>query len=219
MTEPSSHDQRTEQILKVTRELLDNRGDRDALIGEIASAVGINRAIIYRHFSSKDELLAMTVVGYLRELEQELKKATNVASSPPARLMAMSDAYLSYGAAHPAFVDCAQTLMRIRGENILKSVQIERLALLGDAMNNCMSPLIDALEDGNAAGIFDVEDPALIANMLYSQGLGLLNLIGFQRSVTELDTGLPAMEGLPTEHIYAYARRAVLAIALPDPAV
>ena len=41
---------------------------RDAQIEDIARAVGINRAIVYRHFTGKEELFALTLVGYLDEL-------------------------------------------------------------------------------------------------------------------------------------------------------
>ena len=56
---------REKEILDATRALFDARGVRDAQIEDIARAVGINRAIIYRHFSGKEELFALTLVGYL----------------------------------------------------------------------------------------------------------------------------------------------------------
>ena len=53
-------------------ELFDESGVRDAQIEDIARAVGVNRAIIYRHFSGKEELFALTLVSYLDELETRL---------------------------------------------------------------------------------------------------------------------------------------------------
>ena len=55
-------------IIAATRGLFDERGVRDAQIEDIARAVGINRAIVYRHFTGKEELFALTLVGYLDEL-------------------------------------------------------------------------------------------------------------------------------------------------------
>ena len=43
---------REAEIISATRHLFDERGVRDAQIDDIARAVGINRAIIYRHFTS-----------------------------------------------------------------------------------------------------------------------------------------------------------------------
>src|SRR5664279_1163301 len=79
---------REKEILDATRALFDARGVRDAQIEDIARAVGINRAIIYRHFSGKEELFALTLVGYLDELHDTLAAADAAASEPADRLCA-----------------------------------------------------------------------------------------------------------------------------------
>ena len=61
--------EREKEIIAATRALFDAQGVRDAQIEDIAKAVGINRAIVYRHFSGKEELFALTLVGYLDELQ------------------------------------------------------------------------------------------------------------------------------------------------------
>src|SRR4051812_12239651 len=66
---------RERQILAETRRLFDESGVRDAQIEDIARAVGINRAIIYRHFSGKEELFALAVESYLEELRERLDDA------------------------------------------------------------------------------------------------------------------------------------------------
>ena len=38
-------------------------------MGEIARSAGINKALIYRAFDSKEELFVLTVASYLAELE------------------------------------------------------------------------------------------------------------------------------------------------------
>ena len=53
---------REAEIIAATRRLFDERGVRDAQIEDIARAVGINRAIIYRHFTGKEELFSLTLV-------------------------------------------------------------------------------------------------------------------------------------------------------------
>ncbi|MFI5428747.1 helix-turn-helix domain-containing protein [Aeromicrobium sp. UC242_57] len=67
---------RKREILEATRSLFDERGVRDAQIEDIARAVGINRAIIYRHFSGKEELFAQTLVGYLRGSTRPWRRPT-----------------------------------------------------------------------------------------------------------------------------------------------
>src|SRR5690349_24600503 len=72
---------REQQILAATRQLFDESGVRDAQIDDIARAVGINRAIIYRHFSGKEELFALAVESYLEELKGRLQDAAAAADS------------------------------------------------------------------------------------------------------------------------------------------
>ena len=53
--------------LAATRMLFDERGMQDAPIEEIAQSMGIARGLIYRQFSSKEELFVLTVTDYLAE--------------------------------------------------------------------------------------------------------------------------------------------------------
>src|SRR3954451_21075885 len=86
---------REKEILDATRALFDARGVRDAQIEDIARAVGINRAIIYRHFSGKEELFALTLVGYLDELSGQLR-AADASTGPEARLRAITAAFVDF---------------------------------------------------------------------------------------------------------------------------
>ena len=52
---------------------------QDAPIEEIARAVGIARGLIYRHFSSKEELYVLTVTDYLDELDGAARRARSPA--------------------------------------------------------------------------------------------------------------------------------------------
>src|SRR3954470_17670577 len=85
---------REKEILDATRALFDARGVRDAQIEDIAGAVGINRAIIYRHFSGKEELFALTLVGYLDELRDALVAASAAHDAPEDRLVAIVSAFV-----------------------------------------------------------------------------------------------------------------------------
>src|SRR3954468_3532387 len=95
---------RERDIITATRGLFDERGVRDAQIDDIAKAVGINRAIVYRHFTGKEELFALTLVEYLDELRVALNDAGASSTDPGARLTALVGAFVEYGVAHPAFV-------------------------------------------------------------------------------------------------------------------
>lgn len=205
--------QRTREIVHATRELFETRGVREAQIEDIAKSVGINRAIIYRHFSTKEELFAMVLVDYLTEMEQQFQRVRNREVSPIVELRLIGDVFFTYGMEHPAFVDCAQSLLRFRGTEIVDEIRPEPLLKLGSAMNLCLDHMVDIFERGTDEGIFNISDPRLLANVVYTQSLGFLNLVHFQKAVGEVAPGSPVMMDLPVERVMTLAIDAVVALA------
>jgi hypothetical protein len=47
---------------------------------------------------------------------------------------------------------------------------------LGSGMSRCVGYLIEVLRDGTAAGVFEVDDPDYVANVLWTQVLGTMHL-------------------------------------------
>ena len=204
---------REAEIIAATRRLFDETGVRDAQIDQIARAVGVNRAIVYRHFTGKEELFALTLVEYLDELRQALTDADDPAATPPDRLRAISTAFADYGVAHPAFVDCAQTLMRRSGPELLDEISEPALFRLGRAISSCLSVLSGVLEAGVESGDFTVDDPTLLANHLYASGLGALQLARVGILVKEAAPGVPTVGRVSPEQVRDHLVRAALALA------
>src|SRR5699024_9410081 len=181
---------------------------------DIARAVGINRAIIYRHFSSKEELFAMILAGYLDEIAEAMRDADRTAGpDPEERVRALAGAVLDYGAAFPAFADCAQSLLRRRGEDLLHEIREPVLLELGTSMNRCLNQLVAVLESGRDTDQFAVDDPLLLANVLYNQALGGLNLVRLKLTVREAVPGLPTVDHISRESVKAPLIRAAVAMA------
>src|SRR4051795_5922014 len=84
---------REHDLVAATRALFDERGIQDAPIEEIARTVGIARGLVYRHFSSKEELYVLTVTDYLTELDGLLRDSYDERLDPPAQLEAWARAY------------------------------------------------------------------------------------------------------------------------------
>lgn len=205
--------ERKREILDATRALFDERGVRDAQIEDIARAVGINRAIIYRHFSGKEELFAETLVGYLQELDRTLAAADDPTADPEQRLRDIADCFLEFGERLPAFVDCAQALLRRRGEELMEEVSQQVMVDLGLAMTACLHHVVEILDAGVATGQFQVRDPNLLANVFYTQALGVLNLATLQLSVREENPGLPAVDAVPFDEVKQLVVMAAVAMA------
>ena len=204
---------REAEIIAATRSLFDERGVRDAQIEDIAKAVGINRAIVYRHFTGKEELFSLTLVQYLDELRAALQGSSDSVTEPRARLVALTEAFVDYGLEHPAFVDCAQAIMRRPGGDLLEEVSESAMLRLGQAITGCLSVVTDVLEAGVEAGEFEVEDPQLLANMLYASGLGTLQLGRVAMLVAEEAPGVPRISRITADQVRAHVVATALAHA------
>jgi AcrR family transcriptional regulator len=204
---------REAEIVAATRRLFDENGLREANIDEIARAVGINRAIVYRHFTGKEDLFALTMVSYLEELAERLAAAAGRARTPDKRLTAVVTAFADYALAHPAFLDCAQALMRRPGSELLDEVSERALLKLGGGMLACLRSLSGVIQDGVAAGDFKVKDATLLANTLYASGLGALMLARSGLVIRESAPGVPVVGEISPEQVKAHMVATALAAA------
>jgi AcrR family transcriptional regulator len=182
--------EREREIVEATRALFDERGVQDAPMEEIARAVGINKALIYRHFASQEELFVLTVTHYLADLGERFAEIDS-SNEPIERLRTLSTAYLSFCLEYPAFLDCALSLMRRPYTELGERVSPGVLFRLGQAMSSCLSPLSDVLADGAEQGVFVTTDADFLANLLYAQGLGAMHLARVSAGVRELAPGVP----------------------------
>jgi AcrR family transcriptional regulator len=192
--QPSTQRQTRERnLVAATRALFDERGVQDAPIEEIAKAAGIARGLIYRHFSSKEELFFLTVTLYLDELAELLEAATAAEPDPAAQLERLMEAYAAYCLRYPAFLDCSQSLMRQRTRDLRDTVSESVWLRLGQGMARCIEQVAQALRAGVEAGRFTVEDPPYMANVLWTQTLGAMHMARMRVGVHELAPGIPGL--------------------------
>jgi AcrR family transcriptional regulator len=184
--------EREREIVEATRALFDERGVQDAPMEEIARAVGINKALIYRHFASQEELFVLTVTHYLSQLGERFAEVDD-SLDPLAQLREVSESYVSFCLEYPAFLDCALSLMRRPFEELGERVSAGVLFRLGQSMSACLSRLSRILAEGAEQGVFHVSDPDFLANHLYAQGLGAMHLARVAAGVRELAPGVPQM--------------------------
>jgi len=191
-----------QEIVDATRALFDERGLQDAPIDEIARLAGINKALIYRHFASKEELFVLTATRYLDELARSLG-AIDHGAAPRDRLAACAERFGDYGLAHPAFVDCCLSLMRRPADELVEIVSEGVLLRLGLAMSECVGIIVEIVRDGTARGDFAVDDPELTANLLWGKALGALQLARLGVGVGRGESGLPRFFAVPPEQVRA----------------
>jgi AcrR family transcriptional regulator len=192
---------RERDLVVATRALFDERGMQEAPIEEIARSVGIARGLVYRHFSSKEELFVLTVTDYLRELGDQLEDAIADERSPSAQLESLTESFARYCQRYPAFLDCSLALMRRPASELRESVSESVWLRLGGGMGRCIGAVATVLHSGREDGSFAVADPDYTANVLWTQGLGMMHLARIRVGLRESAPGLPELFAVSPEDV------------------
>jgi AcrR family transcriptional regulator len=204
---------RERDLVRATRALFDERGVQDAPIEEIARAVGIARGLIYRHFSSKEELFVLTVTDYLAELDAVLAAAEAPGAAPADRLERLTRAYAGFCGRYPAFLDAALSLMRRPARELHETVSESVWLRLGQGMAACVDHVAGVLREGAAAGDFVIPDPDYAANVLWTQALGVMHLARIQVGLRQAAPGIPELFPVAPERVVESCVRLALASA------
>jgi AcrR family transcriptional regulator len=204
---------REQELIAATRALFDERGLQDAPIDEIARTVGIARGLVYRVFSSKEELYVLTVTDYLRELDELLEDAIAPGSDFADQLERWGRAFAGFCQRYPAFLDCALSLLRRPANELHDMVSESVWFRLGQAIGSCVHHVSQLLADGTAAGVFAVEDPDFTANVLWTQTLGTMHLARSGVGVKQVAPEIPALFAIAPERAIDSCVAAALAAA------
>jgi AcrR family transcriptional regulator len=192
---------REQDLVRATRALFDERGMQDAPIEEIARAVGIARGLIYRHFSSKEELFVLTMTEYLAELDGKLASAAAPELDAVAQLEAWAEAYVGFCLRYPAFLDCALSLMHKPAGELREALSDSVWLRLGQGIAGCVVHVSEILRAGAADGVFIVDDPDYMANVLWTQVLGATHLARIRVGVRQAAPGIPELFTVTPEQL------------------
>jgi AcrR family transcriptional regulator len=192
---------RERDLVKATRELFDQRGMQDAPIEEIAKSVGIARGLIYRQFSSKEELYVLTVTDYLEELDGLLATAVGASDEPAVQLERCTEAFAGFCGRYPAFLDSALALMRRPARELNESISDSVWFRLGQGMARCLEHLSGVLRRGDESGDFSVDDPDFLANLLWTQMLGAMHLVRIRVGVRQAAPNVPELFRVSAEQV------------------
>ena len=107
--------------------------------------------------------------------------------------------------------------MRRPGGDLLEEVSESAMYRLGQAISGCLSVLTHTIESGAEKGDFHVDDPGLLANMLYASGLGSLQLGRVAMLVWEEAPGVPRISRVTAEQVRDHMVATALAVAAGGP--
>jgi AcrR family transcriptional regulator len=206
---------RERELVTATRSLFDERGMQHAPIEEIAKAAGIARGLIYRQFSSKEELFVLTVTDYLDELAGRLEETVDPEAPPTRQMEACAEAYADFCLRYPAFLDAALALMQRPAMELFEIVSDSVWLRLGTSMSRCVEQLTQILERGNDSGDFDVADPAYTANLVWTQTLGAMHLARIGVGIRHTEGGAPDLFTVDPKRVVASCVEMTMAALAP----
>jgi AcrR family transcriptional regulator len=95
---------RRSQILEVAARLFAERGFHGVSVGDIGRAVGISGPALYKHFDSKDDVLAEMLVAISERLLTEGQERVAQAYGSDAALAALVDWHVEFALAQPSLI-------------------------------------------------------------------------------------------------------------------
>lgn len=95
---------RRQEILDIAAEQFAARGFHGVSVAELGEACGISGPALYKHFASKDAMLAELLVGISEELLAVGRERVDRASDPTAALAALVEWHVDFALAHKALI-------------------------------------------------------------------------------------------------------------------
>jgi AcrR family transcriptional regulator len=95
---------RREQILNTAAELFATRGFHGVSVGDLGAAVGISGPALYKHFASKDAVLAEMLESHSDQLLTEGRRLVAAAPGPAEALDALVDWHVDFALGNRAVI-------------------------------------------------------------------------------------------------------------------
>jgi len=162
-------------LVAAALEIINRRGPEGLTLRAVAKRLGVTAAAPYRHFTSKEALLAAVATEGFTKLLDSCQTALAAAGRDPlARYETMGTAYVRFGTAHPDHF------------RVMYGPQVNFEDVAVPERRAAFKLITDAIKDCQAAGLTDGRAPLEIANQAwaYAHGLVMLHLHGLlHRSV------------------------------------
>lgn len=119
------HGNLREELIRVTRDIIAERSPQGFLISDAAKAAGVSPAAPYRHFKSKEDLIAAIALEAFPRIGEKLQSAFRAETDPFDGLMALSRAYLDFAKTHQG----EYMAMFESGLNVAGDAELSRAAM------------------------------------------------------------------------------------------
>ena len=121
-------------------------------------------------------------------------------------------AFAGYCMRYPAFLDCSLSLMHRPARELREAVSESVWLRLGQGMARCIGRSAGVLRAARRR-LVRLSDPDYTANVLWTQGLGIIHLARIRVGLRQAGHGVPALfEISPEDVVDAAVRSALLTI-------
>ncbi|MFF5052820.1 TetR/AcrR family transcriptional regulator [Micromonospora sp. NPDC000663] len=174
-----------ERLVAAAAELLDEGGDAAVTLRGVGAATGVSHNAPYKHFASRDDLLAAVATMDFRSLAEAWRRIRTSEQEPNERLLGALDAVIRFGQDHPA-----------RYRLLFNSPAIAaRGGALTTAADEALGVFAAIVEDSQAAGALPAAPSDNLAILIFATAHGLMgaDASGRLRSRTgwtEVGTGM-----------------------------
>ncbi len=135
---------RRQQILDTAALLFAEHGFHGASVNDIGAACGISGPAIYKHFGSKDEILAASLTQISAVLLETGQKRCANATGPSQALEALIGWHTDFALAHPALIIIQErewTNLHAAGRSDVRRLQLTYVDLWVDVVRSLRSDL------------------------------------------------------------------------------
>lgn len=153
-----------EALVEAATALLDAGGPAAVTLREVGHQVGVSHNAPYKHFASKELLLAAVAAAELERRRSEIATTVARKRSPQAMLRAVLHSYLAWALERPARFRLVFGAWHVESEELTKAAHAAQTAL------------VDLVAATQAAGALPAGDPVRLASLLRATAHGAADL-------------------------------------------
>jgi AcrR family transcriptional regulator len=167
---PSDNGNLRRHILDTARHLLVKEGYQNLSMRKIADAIGYSATSIYLHFDSKDALLHSLIHEGMMQLQEDLgATAAQFPDDPLRRLRALCRCFIDFGLDNPEYYEI---MFQLRPERMERYPPEKYREARGN-----LDLFSRALQEGAESGLFDIQDPDVLASTIWASLHGTVSLL------------------------------------------
>lgn len=149
--------------------MVELNGVESITLRELTKKLGASRSAIYRHYSSKDELIKAVIRAGFDKLDAIIEPVTTKDEAIINRFREVGEAYLDFALSNP-------NIYRMIFGHEVEQQREESCDITDEESAKGFHTLIALLLEGQEAKVFKVQDPMLQATYIWSNMHGLANL-------------------------------------------